>query len=166
VEGKDIVPGTFHELLTDRPDVAFNALHGGFGEDGTIQSFLDVHGIPYTGSDLGASAISGDKYLFKQFVISLGYNAPKGILIQDINELEHISLSFPLVIKPLKQGCSYGVFLVHNYDELVEKLPFSFQFGDLLLLEEYIEGREFTIGVINNPRHRYFCRFIQKNLCC
>ncbi len=138
-------------LCTDKPDVAFLMFHGGYGEDGKIQALLELLDIPYTGSGVSASAISMDKYLFSRFVSSLGYRVPNQSIIESIDSPELFRISYPAVIKPATQGCSYGLFYVESPPELKKHLPFAKKFSDMVLVEEYIEGREFTVGIFDDP---------------
>jgi D-alanine-D-alanine ligase len=152
VDRLDVTPQTIHELVTKKPfGVAFMTLHGGFGEDGTLQGMLDMLDIPYTGSGVAASAISADKVLFSRFVRGLGYNAANQIVANSASELEDVEVHYPKVIKPAAAGCSYGVFFVRNKAELLEKASFTEQFGERFVVEDYIPGRELTVGMFENP---------------
>lgn len=153
----DISKNNVKNLIKKKPDVAFLTFHGGFGEDGTIQGFLEMLNIPYTSSGVVASAISMNKFLFNRFVSAIGYNTPKQKLISSIEELKdqsRIGLTYPIVIKPVSQGCSYGVFLVNNQNDLINKAKFSMSFGGKILIEQYVFGREFSVGVYRNPVNR------------
>jgi len=134
--------------------VAFVVMHGGFGEDGTLQGLLELFDIPYTGCGVAASAISADKALFNCFVRSLGYNVPNQIVISEKEKLNDLELTFPKVIKPATSGCSYGTFCVENMEELLVKSEFTRQFGDKMIIEDYIEGREFSVGILENPNYQ------------
>jgi len=133
--------------LEPRPDVLFNALHGRVGEDGTIQAILNILKIPYTHSGLLASALAMNKPIAKALFTAAGIPCPDGQII-DIGDLENgIPLSPPYVIKPLNEGSSVGVQIVRAGDN---NLPVNkWQFGDKVLLERYIPGRELTVAVVN-----------------
>jgi len=152
VKRRDINQNSVKTLIHEKPDVAYLAFHGGFGEDGTLQGFLELLGIPYTCSGVAASAISADKYLANKFVNSIGYNAPEQIVISDLNEIKKLDVKFPKIIKPIRQGCSYGLFLVNNHNDLNEKAKFSLKFDGQILIEDYIAGREFSIGIFENRK--------------
>lgn len=152
VERMDIVPQTIYELEKIRGNsIAFMTMHGGFGEDGTLQGLLEMMDIPYTGCGVAASAISADKHLFSNFVRSLGYKVPNQIVISDENELGNLDIDYPKVIKPVSQGCSYGIFFVRNREELLNRAPFTMKFADRMVIEDYIEGREITVGMYEDP---------------
>jgi len=151
----DITSDSVFSLVSNKPDLAFLTFHGGMGEDGTLQALLELLRVPYTSSGVSASAISADKVLFNRFVTSLGYNAPDQFLISSINKLEEKDWEYPLIIKPVKQGCSYGVFLVQNLDELKERANFSLQFDGRIVVEKYIEGREFSVGIFEYPKTKH-----------
>jgi len=148
----DIIPHSIKKLISNKPDLAFIALHGGIGEDGTLQGFLDAIGVPYTSSGIAASAISANKFLFNKFVDSLGYKTPKQVVSSNITELSAVTGRYPKVVKPIAQGCSYGVFLVRNLKELKERADFSLKFGGQIVVEDYIPGREFAVGIFKNPK--------------
>jgi D-alanine-D-alanine ligase len=149
----DVTDKTVRTLAEkNRPfGVAFMTMHGGTGEDGTLQGMLDMLGIPYTGSGIAASAVSADKVLFNKFVQGLRYNAPSQIVFKEISEIENLDITFPIVLKPAKQGCSYGVFYVENKEELLRHVPFSQRFSESVILEEYIPGREVSVGLYEDP---------------
>jgi len=151
----DVTSDSVSSLVSNKPDLAFLTCHGGMGEDGTLQALLKLLEVPYTSSGVSASAISADKVLFNRFVTSLGYNAPDQFPISSINELEKKDWEYPLIIKPVKQGCSYGIFLVQNLDELKERVNFSLQFEGRIIIEKYIKGREFAVGIFKYPKTRH-----------
>lgn len=134
-------------------DCVFNCLHGGSGEDGTVQLLLDVLGVPYAGSDPRASAICMDKPRAKAVLASKRLVVPRGHLfhggsLEDFCEATRNELGFPLILKPWDQGSSLGVRIV---DEEPAFAPFASQilseFGSLFA-EEYIYGRDLTAGVL------------------
>ncbi len=152
VEGFDITPETIRELPDkEAVGVAFMTLHGGFGEDGTLQGMLEMLDIPYTGCGVAASAVSADKVLFNSFVRSLGYKTPDQIVLTDIKDLSRFNLDYPVVIKPATQGCSYGVFFVNREEELKERAVFTQKFSDRMVIEKYIPGRELSVGLFEDP---------------
>jgi D-alanine-D-alanine ligase len=144
------------ETIRDLPDkkavgVAFMTLHGGFGENGTLQGMLEMLDIPYTGCGIAARAVSADKVLFNSFVRSLGYKTPDQTIVTDVGDLDRLNLDYPVVIKPATQGCSYGVFFVRNKDELKERAAFTTKFSDRMVIENYIPGRELSVGLFEDP---------------
>jgi len=152
LERFDITPETIR-MLPDKKavGVAFMTLHGGFGEDGTLQGMLEMLDIPYTGCGVSASAVSADKVLFNSFVRSLGYKTPDQIILSDIKDLNRFNLDYPVVIKPATQGCSYGVFFVNSEEELRQRADFTQKFSDRMVIEKYIPGRELSVGLFEDP---------------
>ena len=136
-----------------RCDVAFLALHGRFGEDGTIQRILDRKGIPYTGSDADASALAMDKVDSKRRFRFLGVETPQHRVIghgdgQDLLEQSARSLGYPVVIKPRAQGSSLGVTLHADWSTLRDGAAEAFRYGPVALMEKMVEGREMTVGIL------------------
>jgi len=136
--------------LEPRPDVVFNALHGRVGEDGTVQAVLNILEIPYTHSGLLASALAMNKPMAKMLFTAAGIPCPESQVI-DIGDLKKVTaITPPYVIKPLNEGSSVGVHIVRVGDN---SLPVDdWNFGDKVLLERYIPGRELTVAVVDgNP---------------
>jgi D-alanine-D-alanine ligase len=135
--------------LTPRPDVVFNALHGRFGEDGTIQGVLDYLGLPYTHSGVRASALAMDKAAAKAVFAAAGLPvAPHRII--DIAELaDHDPLPPPYVVKPVSEGSSVGVHIVKPGDNSRAEIVANWHFGPAMV-EQYIPGRELTVGVLED----------------
>jgi D-alanine-D-alanine ligase len=139
-------------------DVIFNALHGGIGEDGTIQGYLDLVGIPYTGSGMLASALAMDKTMAKKIFDREGIRVPNGITLpataaQDANRLLNMSapaLMLPVVVKPNSQGSTVGLRLVEEKAQLSEACQEADRYGSGVLVEEYIPGRELTVALLED----------------
>ena len=138
-------------------DLVFNALHGGDGENGTIQAFLDLHHIPYTGSGSKACKIAMDKNITKLIARSINIKTPKWILLKR-NKLSGIQLqdnysskfSYPYVVKPSNEGSTFGLSIVNKESELKEAISLAVNYSDEILIEEYIPGRELTVGILGN----------------
>ena len=130
-----------------RPNVIFNCLHGNFGEDGQIQSILNYLRIPYTHSGVLTSAILMNKIISKKLFKSLSISTP-----QSINEINIRSqkLKFPLIIKPINGGSSYGLIKINNKESLNKYLNNKIIKKSRMLIEEFIEGRELTVGILEN----------------
>ena len=130
-----------------RPNVIFNCLHGNFGEDGQIQSILNYLRIPYTHSGVLTSAILMNKIISKKLFKSLGISTP-----QSINEskIKSQKLKFPLIIKPINGGSSYGLIKINNKESLNKYLNNKIIKKSRMLIEEFIEGRELTVGILEN----------------
>lgn len=143
------------ELNGSDIDLAFIALHGTFGEDGGIQSLLEMRGIPYTGSGVMASKMAMDKVKSKEVFKLNGLPTPdfrvlrRGRSIQLESIISRLgSLPFPMVVKPSCNGSSMGVTIVRSIEGLVPALEEAFRYDDTVLLEEYVKGRELTVGVL------------------
>ncbi len=144
--GDDI--GAVITALSPRPDAVFNALHGRFGEDGTIQGLLDLMGIPYTHSGVRASAVAMDKAAAKALFAAAGLPVAAGRTVA-IAELEAGDpLPLPYVIKPLNEGSSVGVTIIQSGDNRRTDIARAWTFGPVALVEEYIPGRELTVAVM------------------
>lgn len=139
-------------LRREKPDVVFNALHGNFGEDGTIQGFLDLMQIPYTHSGLKASAIGMDKDLTKEIAQRVGVKVAKSekMTVREFFS-QGTTIPMPYVLKPVSDGSSVGVYIVHNEDDL-KRVAYMDDNLDVLV-EQYIEGREFTAMVLEGKSY-------------
>lgn len=133
-------------------DAAFIALHGRFGEDGTVQKILEDANIPYTGSRVEASRLALDKIASKEVFIKNNIPVPRYVVFEkrrySSNDAEVIG--YPLVVKPQFEGSSIGLSIVKKRQSLKEALSKAFQYGDRVILEEYIHGRELTVGILDN----------------
>ncbi len=136
--------------LDPAPDVVFNALHGRFGEDGTIQGVLDWLGIPYTHSGVRASALAIDKVAAKAVFSAHGLPVPQGRVV-DIETLRDADpWPSPYVVKPVNEGSSVGVTIVRAGDNRRAEIVAQWRFGPHALVEEYVAGRELTVGVMGD----------------
>lgn len=139
-----------------KPDVAFIALHGRFGEDGTIQGMLELLDIPYVGSGVLASSLAINKIMTRKVLIREGIPMPGGINVKKGAEMENIvscvlnSFGFPCVVKPNREGSTIGLSIVHGQDEMPEAVKKAFECDEDVLIEEYIKGTEITVPVIGN----------------
>jgi len=133
-------------------DVAFILLHGPLGEDGSMQGFLDLLGLPYQGAGVLGSALAMDKNLAKVLYQQAGLPVADWLMAKpgDAARPEQLSreLGFPLVIKPVAQGSSLGMSIVYDNDELTVGLEKAFSFDDAVMVEQYLNGREITVGVL------------------
>ncbi len=134
-------------------DVAFIALHGQFGEDGKIQALLEIIGLPYTGSGVLASALAMDKIKTSELVKLSGIAVPKQLVVEksfkDIKLLKNV-LTFPCFVKPNQSGSSLGISRVDSLKDLTKALKIAFEEDEMVLIEELINGREITCGVMGN----------------
>ncbi|MBM9511710.1 D-alanine--D-alanine ligase family protein [Desulfogranum marinum] len=135
-------------------DVAFVLLHGLFGEDGTIQGFLDLLDIPYQGSGVLGSALAMNKNLAKILYRLNGLPVAPWVMAEredrEVPQRINEQLNLPYVVKPVKQGSSIGMTIVREKEALSAALDLAFKHDDEVMVEEYIEGREITVGVIGN----------------
>ncbi len=133
-------------------DAVFLALHGAMGENGQLQATLDNFGIrKYSGSGYIGSLLAMDKDISKRLLCQAGINTPKWVLCNADVTAEHIekSVGLPCVIKPCSCGSSVGISIVNTREELDAALAFASKYEDKLVIEEKIEGREFTMGILD-----------------
>jgi len=138
------------QALDPPPHAVFNALHGRFGEDGTIQGVLDWLGIPYTHSGVRASALAMDKEAAKTVFAGAGLPVARGRVVP-IPELEADDpIPLPYVIKPVNEGSSVGVEILRDGDNRRADIARGWHYGPAAMVEEYIPGRELTVGVMGD----------------
>ena len=130
-----------------KADIVFMGLHGSNGEDGKIQAVFELMGIKYTGTDYISSAISMSKELTKKVLVPDGIPMPKGVALKKGHKIEYVP--YPCVVKPCCGGSSVGVSIVSNESEFKSALTEAFSYEDNILVEEYIKGREFSVGVLD-----------------
>lgn len=134
--------------ICGRADVVFMALHGENGENGKVQAAFDLFGIRYTGTDYCSSAIAMDKALAKELFVLHDIPTPKGFELKK-GEPDNHKIDYPVVVKVTDGGSSVGVSIAHNDDEYKAAKEDSFKYGNACVVEQYIKGREFSVGVIN-----------------
>lgn len=134
--------------LGPRPDAVFNALHGRFGEDGCIQGVLDWLDIPYTHSGVRASAIAMDKVASKAAFATAGLPVAPHRVIAPADLAHGDPMPRPYVLKPINEGSSVGVTVVRERDNGPDHLAADWPFGEQILVEEFIPGRELTVAVM------------------
>ncbi|MFH1645766.1 MAG: D-alanine--D-alanine ligase [Candidatus Omnitrophota bacterium] len=144
-------------VLSSGLSLAFIALHGGFGEDGTIQAMLDEIAVPYTGSGAQASSLAFDKWASKQIFKRNGFPTPcsRVVLKDDVVGVESLDFlcrefGFPFVVKPVKEGSSIGMSLVRTESDLKKSIDEAFSYDKQVLIEKYIKGEDITVGVLGN----------------
>ncbi|MHB8845653.1 MAG: D-alanine--D-alanine ligase [Nitrospirota bacterium] len=132
--------------------IAFNALHGKFGEDGAIQGLLEIMGIPCTGSGILASAMGMNKIVSKTLFRSYGLPVGRYLVAtrgdQDALATAEKEIGYPLVVKPSSEGSSVGVSLVHTSGELEPAAKLAFQYDPEILIERYVKGMEVQVGIL------------------
>ena len=145
----DVAPNLWEQLHEADPDVIFNALHGEWGEDGRVQGVLDLFGAPYTHSGVMASALAMDKHRSKAVLRDVGITVPKGALVPRLSAAKDHPMSAPYVVKPNAQGSSVGVYIIKDAADAPADMASNEAMGDLVLVEEFIPGRELTVAVMN-----------------
>jgi len=146
-------------------DVLFLALHGGRGEDGTIQTLLEMIGVPYTGSGRLGSAMAMDKDISKRLFRYAGVPTPDWVMAPATGNRVGRDLGWPLVVKPSKQGSTVGLTVVKMPQEYDAAVALARQYDDEVMIERFVPGRELTVGVLEGralppgeiiPRHEIF----------
>jgi D-alanine-D-alanine ligase len=146
--------------VAERPDVVFIALHGPGGEDGTVQGFLSTLDIPYTGSGVLASALAMDKVRCKALLSTENVILPADVVYEKSDrarlrrapeDVERM-LGYPVVVKPSRQGSSFGTTIVDAPEKLSAALDLVFRYDNVAIVEEKVEGTEITVAVLGNER--------------
>ena len=154
-------------------DVVFLGLHGGYGEDGSIQALLDMAGIRYTGSGHLASAVAMDKDVSKHLFRRAGVQTANWVMAKrrENNDENAAKLGMPVIVKPSKQGSTVGLSIVRKREELNDAVVEAFKFDDEVMIEQFVAGRELTVGILGDdplpvgeiiPKHEiydYECKY-------
>ena len=140
--------GALMTRLYPKPDVVFNALHGRYGEDGCVQGLLDILGIPYTHSGLLASALAMDKPMAKRLFQAAGIPVAEHVMATQAEVMAETAMARPYVIKPSNEGSSVGVHIVREGDNEPLFAESGWPFGEIVMVERFIEGRELTVAVM------------------
>jgi len=146
----DVTPDIARTLQALKPDVAFNALHGRWGEDGCIQGLLEILDIPYTHSGVAASAAAMDKILAKTLFCTVGIPCAADRTVSPAELFAGDPLARPYVVKPCNEGSSVGVVIVRPGDQLSPGQPGPWRDTESLMVESYLPGRELTVSVMDN----------------
>ncbi|MBT4597714.1 D-alanine--D-alanine ligase [bacterium] len=137
-------------------DIVFPALHGPFGEDGKLQGMLDMIGVPYVFSGCLASALAMNKAKAKTIVKAAGIKVANSLILEKGNLIEYKKdlerINFPVVIKPIELGSSVGMSIAKNAKELEDGVNLAFKHDTVIMLEEYISGRELTVSVMGTTK--------------
>ena len=138
------------DVLKEKIDIAFIALHGKEGEDGTIQQFLRGNGIIFTGSGPLSSKVCIDKELTKKILKDNGIGVAEYVIVnrEQYFNVDSFELGFPIVVKPAKEGSSFGLSVVREKKELHSAMDKAFEYGKTIILEKFIEGKELTVGIL------------------
>ena len=147
----DTAGDLYSSMQSQGVQIVFIALHGGHGENGALQGYLEVIGIPYTGSGILASALAMDKEASKKIFQYHGILIPRFRIIHrdDLaGDIRTIDFGMPWVIKPASEGSSIGVHIVKNDHEVKAALDDAFRYGNKIIVEQYIKGKEVQIGIL------------------
>ena len=152
-------------LLSYDIGLAFIALHGAFGEDGKIQAILEEMGLPFTGSGVRSSALAMDKLAARRIFEKDGLNVPACVVLERGRRAAGDFSDYPAVVKPVSGGSSIGLSIVDNPVDLRRAVDEAFKYDRRVMIERYIRGREFTVGILDNlpleaieikPKSRFF----------
>ena len=168
----ETLPATIRGLgASHDTDVVFIGLHGGQGEDGTLQALLDLTGVVYTGSGHLASALAMDKDLSKRLFREAGVRTPEWLMAPATDDDIVATLGMPVIVKPSKQGSTVGLTLVKDRAGLRAAIVEARKYDDEVMIEQFIAGREITVGILGNealpvgeiiPKHEiydYECKY-------
>ena len=139
-------------LARERIDIAVNALHGRFGEDGCVQGMLELIGIPYTGSGVMASALAMNKIYAKQLFAAAGLAVARSVVVRRGESFDpaEAPFSLPVVVKPSQEGSSMGITIVKSPEQIAPALKMAHKYDNEALVEEFIAGREIQIGILED----------------
>ena len=143
----DMDTNLINNIISLKPDIVFNTLHGTYGEDGCVSGILNILKIPYTSSGILASSIAMDKKFANNFFRLHGIKSPKSIIL-DKKDVINFNKKPPYVIKPINQGSSIGVQVILPEDNF-QISEYEFLYGDQIIIEDYIEGKEIQVAVLN-----------------
>lgn len=150
----DVGPDIVSRLVQEKPDVAFIALHGKFGEDGCIQGLLEMMRIPYTGGGVLGSSVGMDKIVCDMVASQLDIPLPKEQFFNINNEspekfIKRLQIKFPVIVKPSREGSTINITIVHKPEELKEAIKLAAQSDEKIIVQEYLKGKEVTVGLVN-----------------
>lgn len=137
-------------VVADGVDLVFNTIHGTFGEDGELQRQLEAQGVPYTGAGSVSSLLAFDKVASKQRFIEQGVPTPSSETIDCSTGVKLPKMELPYVVKPPREGSSVGVHIVHEEAEALAAMRDAAQYGDEVLIEQFIQGKELTVGIVDD----------------
>lgn len=131
-------------------DLVFVALHGSCGEDGKLQALFELEGIKFTGTSSVGCALAMDKELSKKLMVADNIKTARWVSLKRNEDINLEKISFPCVVKPCSNGSSMGVSIVETNEDVKDAIEMAFKYEDKILVEEYISGREFSVGVLDN----------------
>ena len=150
-------------LRTKNIEFVYNAMHGRFGEDGCIQGMLEVMGIPYTGCGVMASSVCMNKEYTKNILKEAGIPLIKSVLIKKSEDYKEKikELKYPFMLKPVSEGSSIGMYKVNNPEEMAECFEKSAKYGQDVMVEEFIQGKGLTVGVLEDGDKMFATEIIE-----
>lgn len=150
-------------LRTKNIEVVYNAMHGRFGEDGCIQGMLEVMGIPYTGCGVMASSVCMNKEYTKNILKEAGIPLIKSVLIKKGEDYKEKikELKYPFMLKPVSEGSSIGMYKVNNPEAMAECFEKSAKYGQDVMVEEFIQGKGLTVGVLEDEDKMFATEIIE-----
>jgi D-alanine-D-alanine ligase len=153
--GFDPAERSLAELAEEKFDCVFIALHGRYGEDGSLQGALEQLGIPYTGSGVMASSVGMDKITTKIIWLSKNIPTPRYATVAPGDDLDAVvaELGLPLIVKPPLEGSTIGITKVEQAEEFEAAVALAAGFDEVILAEEFVTGREFTVAVLGSGKH-------------
>ena len=143
----DARTGLVEKLKKEKIETAFIALHGRWGEDGTVQGLLEVMGIPYTGSGVPGSSAAMDKALMKYILEATGLPTPAYVIAGAGGK---VNFRLPFVVKPANEGSTIGISLVHKKKDIPAAMEEALKYDRKIVIEEFVKGQEITVAVVNN----------------
>lgn len=156
VELIDVDKNIAKVLLEKEIEIAYIALHGKYGEDGCIQGLLEILNIPYTGCGVMASSVAMDKEYTKRVLKSQNIPIIPSIIVSKEEELSNeLNISYPIMVKPVSEGSSIGMAKVNTLEELIPAVKEALKYSPSVMLEEYLEGRSITVGVLETKEKTF-----------
>jgi len=148
----DVSDNPVEQIAREKCEIAFIALHGRFGEDGTIQAMLDEENIAYTGSGPEASRLAMDKLASRRIFQNAGLPVPEYVTVNKDVYRKDISVNFslPLVVKPNREGSSIGMSVVEDIKNLPKAINEAFSYDDDIIIEKFIDGEDITVGILDD----------------
>ena len=144
--GVDVAGPDF--ALPEGTGLAYNVIHGTFGEDGELQAILEGRGIPYTGAGVASSRIAFDKNLAKEKFLAAGVPTPRSEIVDVSGGVKLPSIPVPFVVKPPREGSSVGVTIVKEQAQALPAMETAAKYGNDILVEAFVEGKELTVGIL------------------
>jgi D-alanine-D-alanine ligase len=146
--GIDVNKNIEEKVKKEKINIAYIALHGPIGEDGTVQGMLEILGIPYTGGGVFASSVSMDKNISKTLFNCVNILTPQWNILKKFEMLPKIK-QYPVIVKPVSCGSALGVTIVKGFKEFTKAAKKAFEYDDEIIIEQFVKGKEITVGVLD-----------------